>query len=155
MKTRGIWFFGESGVGKTFLSNIISKKINKSFLIDGDDVRKLISKDLSFSKKDRVIQCKRLLGIANISLKNRLFPIVSSAFLTKEDNSLLVKKKFAVIRVYRKKEEVLKKKTYKIYKKNIVGRDILYERFKYYKFYNNKNYLNNIDTFIKKLKLNF
>ena len=155
MKTRGIWFFGESGVGKTFLSNIISKKINKSFLIDGDDVRKLISKDLSFSKEDRAIQCKRLLGIANISLKNKLFPIVSSAFLTKEDNSLLVKKKIAVIRVYRKKEEVLKKKTYKIYKKDIVGRDILYDRFKYYKFYNDKNYLNNIDTFIKKLKLNF
>jgi adenylylsulfate kinase len=155
MRTRGIWFFGESGVGKTFLSNKISKKISKSFLIDGDDVRKLISKDLSFSKEDRAIQCKRLLGIANISIKNRLFPIVSSAFLTKKDNNLLLKKKFAVVRVYRKKEEVLKKKIYKIYKKDIVGKDIHYEKFKHYKIYNNKNYLNNINIFIKKLKLNF
>jgi adenylylsulfate kinase len=155
MKVKGLWLFGLSGAGKTFLSKLIYKKLEKAFLIDGDYVRKNVSTDLSFSKKDRTIQCERLIGIANIALKNQCFPIVTSAYLTKKNNAKLDKKKIIVIKIVRKKKYVLKKSTYKLNKKNIVGKDILYEKFKYQKFYNNKNYKKNIDKLLKKLKLIF
>ena len=153
MKFKGLWLFGLSGSGKTFLSKLFAKKIKKSFLIDGDIVRKNVSFDLSFSKEDRSKQCKRLIGISNIALKNGCFPIVTSAYLTKINNNDLIKKKIAVIKIIRSRKYVFRKKTYKLNKKNIVGKDILFEKFKSRKFYNNKNYRKNIDELLKNLKI--
>ena len=155
MKVKGLWLFGLSGSGKTFLSKIVAKKIKKSFLIDGDIVRKNVSFDLSFSKEDRSKQCERLIGISKIALKNNCFPIVTSAYLTKKNNKDLIKKKIAVIKIIRSKKYVYRKKTYKLNKKNIVGKDILFEKFKFVKFYNNKNYIKNIDKLLKNLKIIF
>jgi adenylylsulfate kinase-like enzyme len=45
---KGLWLFGQSGCGKTYLSKKISKNIKKPFIIDGDEVRKLISFDLGY-----------------------------------------------------------------------------------------------------------
>ena len=59
---KGIWLFGLSGSGKTYISKKISKKIKNSFIIDGDEVRKLISFDLGYKKSDRIKQNKRVLG---------------------------------------------------------------------------------------------
>ena len=56
---KGIWLFGLSGSGKTYLSKKIIKK-KKSFLIDGDDFRSLISFDLSYKLSDRIKQNKRV-----------------------------------------------------------------------------------------------
>ena len=83
MKIKGLWFFGISGSGKSFLSKFLKKKIKNSILLDGDDVRKFISFDLSYSIYDRVIQTKRMLGFAEICIKNRLFPIISTVYLNK------------------------------------------------------------------------
>ena len=80
-KNNGIWFFGFSGSGKTYLSNKISKKLKKSFIIDGDEVRKLVSYDLGYKKSDRINQNKRVLGLAKIVIKNGYFPIISSVYL--------------------------------------------------------------------------
>ncbi|MDC3296240.1 adenylyl-sulfate kinase, partial [Candidatus Pelagibacter sp.] len=76
--SKGLWFFGLSGSGKTYLSKKISSKIKKSFLIDGDVVRDLISFDLGYKKSDRIKQNKRVLGIAKIVIKNGYYPIISS-----------------------------------------------------------------------------
>ena len=81
---KGIWFFGYSGSGKTFASKIIAKKIKRSIVIDGDEVRKLISKDLQYNKKDRTIQTERILGFSILSIKQKLFPIISTSFLPKK-----------------------------------------------------------------------
>ena len=59
-KYKGIWFYGLSGSGKTYISKIIKKKTKKSIIIDGDIVRKLVSTDLNYSKKHREIQIKRV-----------------------------------------------------------------------------------------------
>ena len=49
-----IWIIGLSGSGKTFLSKKIFKKLNgKKILVDGDVVRKYLTYDLSYTKKDR------------------------------------------------------------------------------------------------------
>ena len=42
------------------------KKIRNSLLVDGDKVRKYISKDLSYKLKDRKIQIDRVLGITKL-----------------------------------------------------------------------------------------
>ena len=69
---KGLWFFGLSGSGKTYLSNKISKQIKYPFIIDGDEVRKFINYDLGYKKSDRIKQNKRVLGLAKIAIKNGL-----------------------------------------------------------------------------------
>lgn len=151
MVFKGIWLFGLSGVGKTFLSKQIKKKKINSLIIDGDDVRKYVSHDLLFSIGDRSIQCKRLYGIAQIVMKNNFFPIISSAYLSNEIREKLKKKKILVVKVVRKKEDVLKSITYKKFNKNIVGKDIFYQKFKYLTFKNNQNYKKNLSNLLEKI----
>ena len=80
----GIWFYGLSGSGKTFASQTVAKVIDHSFVIDGDDVRKFVSFDLGYSSADRLIQLKRVLGIAKLAISNRCFPVVSTVTMSKD-----------------------------------------------------------------------
>ena len=57
------------------------KKKNKSFIIDGDEVRKFIGFDLGYKKPDRIKQNMRVLGLAKIVIKNGFYPIISSVYL--------------------------------------------------------------------------
>ena len=82
-KKKGIWFFGLSGSGKTYASKIIKKIKKNSITIDGDDVRKFLSFDLGYSISDRKVQIRRILGLAKISLKSNLFPIISTVYMDK------------------------------------------------------------------------
>ena len=118
---RGIWFFGLSGSGKTYLSKKISKKIKKSFIIDGDEVRKYISYDLGYKKSDRVIQNKRVLGIAKIAIKNGYYPIVSSVYLDPKIFNEAKKIKIRVVNILRSNNLTNQKLGNK---KNIVGKSI-------------------------------
>ena len=52
-KYKGIWFYGISGSGKSAATNYLKKKIKNSAILDGDQIRKLISYDLGYSVKDR------------------------------------------------------------------------------------------------------
>ena len=130
-KIKGIWFFGLSGSGKTYASKKLKKKINNSVLVDGDIVRKLISTDLKYSKKDREIQIKRIFGISKIIINSGMIPIVSSVYFNNEINNLCKKNKILVVRVDRIKFDKIKNK-HKTYKNkiNVVGKDIFYENLK-------------------------
>ena len=78
LQYKGLWLFGLSGSGKTFASQSISYTIDNSFIIDGDDVRELISYDLDYDLDSRLLQLKRIFGITKIALKNNyflLFPV--------------------------------------------------------------------------------
>ena len=81
MKIKGIWLFGLSGSGKTYLSKKIAKQIKNSFLIDGDQIRKWVSFDLGYNIRDRVTSSKRNLGLAKIAIANKQFPIISGVYL--------------------------------------------------------------------------
>lgn len=118
---KGIWLFGYSGSGKTFLSKKISKKKEKSFLIDGDLFRSLISFDLSYNKADRIQQNKRVLGLTKIVIKNGYFPIVSSVYLDPKVFLELKKNKIRVINIIAPKKRMNKKLSGK---RNIVGKSI-------------------------------
>jgi adenylylsulfate kinase len=77
-----IQLFGLSGAGKTTLaqavkSELISKNL-KVEIIDGDEYRKVICKDLSFSKDDRMENIRRLGFIGNILARNGVIAILSA-----------------------------------------------------------------------------
>lgn len=116
---KGLWLFGLSGSGKTYISKKISKKIYNSFLIDGDEVRKYVSFDLRYKLKDRFIQNKRVLGIAKIVIKNNLFPIISSVYLSPKVINDIKKNNIKVIEVISKNKKRINSKLTK--KRNVVG----------------------------------
>ena len=59
-----IWLFGRPASGKTTLANFIVKKLDNAIILDGDILRKSISKDLGFSVQDRFEHIKRTLSLA-------------------------------------------------------------------------------------------
>ena len=65
-----IWFTGLSGSGKSTLANALEVKLHeagiKTYSLDGDNIRKGINKDLSFSPEDRKENIRRIAEIANL-----------------------------------------------------------------------------------------
>ena len=134
----GIWLFGLSGSGKTYLSKKISKKIKYPFIIDGDEVRKLISYDLSYKKSDRIKQNKRVLGLAKIAIKNGYFPIISSVYLDPKIFNEAKKNKIRIVNVLRSNDFTNQKLGNNKY---IVGKSIKQPKLKCEIFENRKNKL--------------
>ena len=127
---KGYWFYGLSGSGKTFASQYLSKRIKKNVIIDGDLVRKYISSDLGYSKKERDKQISRIAGICNLIIESDKFPIASSAWMNKKIALKLKKDGVIVLKIDRNLEKIMDcHKTYSN-KKNVVGIDIFYEKFK-------------------------
>jgi len=128
---KGIWFYGLSGSGKTYISKEISKKVSNSILVDGDKVRKLISYDLGYSKKNREVQIKRIFGICKIIIDSKKIPIASSVYFNKELSIRCKKNRILPIKIERKNFDKIIK-THKTYKNNtnVVGKDISYSKLK-------------------------
>ena len=121
---KGIWFYGLAGSGKTFSSYILKKKLDNSFLIDGDEVRKHISFDLGYSIFDREKQIERLIGFNRLVLKNNFFPICSSVLMNEKIFKQCKDENIKVIKIVRSFDQI--KKIRKIYEtdKYVVGKDI-------------------------------
>lgn len=127
-KKTGIWFYGLSGSGKTFSSNLLHKKIKNSILIDGDIVRKYVSYDLKYSQEDRNIQITRMLGLGKIAIESNIFPIISTVWMSKKIFREACKLGIKVILIETEMSDV--KKNHKTYsnKKNVVGVNFNYEK---------------------------
>ena len=149
-KNKGIWFYGVSGAGKTIASKFIQKKIKNSLLIDGDQVRKFISFDLGYSISDRKIQVKRVLGIVKISKQSKLFPIVSTVFMSPSLKKKLKKEKIFLIKITKDFQKIKnRKKIYNKKVKHVIGVDIKNPKVKNeFKIENNTS----IENFYKKLQ---
>ena len=67
-----IWFTGLSGSGKSTLANLVEMELHKkglsTYILDGDNVRQGINKDLSFAPKDRSENIRRIAEISNLML---------------------------------------------------------------------------------------
>ena len=75
-----IWLFGRPAAGKTTLAKLLLKtqeKQQKSCLLDGDELRKNISKDLGFSLEDRFEHIKRSLRLFQEKQKQGYFVIAA------------------------------------------------------------------------------
>lgn len=81
---RLIWLTGLSGSGKTTLATALDSyffsKGYKTFLLDGDNVRKGLNKDLGFTEKDRKENLRRVGEVAKLMLDAGL--VVISAFIS-------------------------------------------------------------------------
>ena len=94
-----IYLTGRSGSGKTTIANIIKKKLNlidnrKISILDGDEIRENISKELGFTKKDRSINVRRIGYISNIITTHGGLCICSNIapyILDREYNKNLIK----------------------------------------------------------------
>ena len=63
-----LWFTGLSGAGKSTIANLVEKKLHRmnrhTFLLDGDNVRHGLNKDLGFTEADRVENIRRVGEVA-------------------------------------------------------------------------------------------
>jgi adenylylsulfate kinase/bifunctional enzyme CysN/CysC len=79
-----IWFTGLSGSGKSTLANATEDALYRmgyhTYILDGDNVRTGLNKDLSFSDEDRIENIRRIGEVAGLMLDAGL--IVISAFIS-------------------------------------------------------------------------
>lgn len=122
--SNGIWFYGMAGVGKSFASQVCKKIVDKAFIIDGDDVRELISFDLGFSKTDREIQLRRVMGLAEIAIKNNRIPIVSTVTMTAGIHRRCHQLGIGVAKIVRPLDQLLEVRDIYSTQSNVVGKDI-------------------------------
>ncbi|MDD2923807.1 sulfate adenylyltransferase subunit CysN [Rhodoferax sp.] len=83
-KGKVIWFTGLSGSGKSTLANALEAALNhqgkRTYLLDGDNVRQGLNKDLGFTDADRVENIRRIAEVAKLMLDAGL--IVLTAFIS-------------------------------------------------------------------------
>lgn len=65
-----LWFTSLSGSGKSTLANLVEVELQKkgfsTYVLDGDNIRQGINKDLSFSPEDRTENIRRIAEIGNL-----------------------------------------------------------------------------------------
>ena len=79
-----LWFTGLSGSGKSTIANMVEKKLHRmnrhTFLLDGDNVRHGLNKDLGFTEADRIENIRRVGEVAKLMADAGL--IVVTAFIS-------------------------------------------------------------------------
>jgi len=67
-----LWFTGLSGSGKSTLANLVEIALHKkglsTYILDGDNIRQGINKDLNFNPEDRSENIRRIAEISNLML---------------------------------------------------------------------------------------
>jgi bifunctional enzyme CysN/CysC len=78
---RCLWFTGLSGSGKSTIANLVEKKLlamgQHTYLLDGDNVRHGLNKDLGFTDEDRVENIRRVAEVAKLMVDAGLIVLVS------------------------------------------------------------------------------
>lgn len=97
-----LWFTGLSGSGKSTVANAVESKLlslgKHSYLLDGDNVRHGLNKDLGFSDADRIENIRRIGEVAKLFLDSGA--IVLTAFISpfisdrQQARELLAEKQF-------------------------------------------------------------
>ena len=79
-----IWFTGLSGSGKSTIANALEKALHaegkRTYILDGDNIRQGLNKDLGFTDADRVENIRRVAEVAKLMMDAGL--IVMTAFIS-------------------------------------------------------------------------
>ncbi len=79
-----LWFTGLSGAGKSTIANLVEKKLHAmgrhTYLLDGDNIRHGLNKDLGFTEADRVENIRRVAEVSRLMVDAGL--IVLTAFIS-------------------------------------------------------------------------
>lgn len=137
-----VWFTGLSGSGKSTIANILEQKLHtigkRTYLLDGDNVRHGLNKDLGFTDADRVENIRRVAEVSKLMVDAGLITLVSfiSPFKSERQmaRDLLSSDEFFEIFINTPLEECEKRDPKGLYKKaragelkNFTGIDSLYE----------------------------
>jgi bifunctional enzyme CysN/CysC len=138
-----IWFTGLSGSGKSTIANILEQKLHlinkRTYLLDGDNVRHGLNKDLGFTDTDRVENIRRVGEVSKLMVDAGLIALVSfiSPFRSerKMARDLMQEGEFIEIFISTSLEECERRDPKGLYKKvregqlkNFTGIDSAYEK---------------------------
>jgi bifunctional enzyme CysN/CysC len=80
-RARVVWLTGLSGSGKSTIANLVEKRLHvegrHTYLLDGDNVRHGLNKDLGFTEEDRVENIRRVAEVAKLMVDAGLIVLVS------------------------------------------------------------------------------
>ncbi|MDB9782241.1 adenylyl-sulfate kinase [Winogradskyella sp.] len=124
-----VWFTGLSGSGKSTIANLVEYQLHKTgvktYTLDGDNVRKGLNKDLTFSPQDRTENIRRIAETANLMVDAGL--VVLAAFVSpyKKDRqnirTILKDANFVEVFINTSLEECEKRDVKGLYKKARAG----------------------------------
>ncbi len=76
-----MWFTGLSGAGKSAIANVVERKLHAlgrhTYLLDGDNVRHGLNKDLGFTDADRVENIRRVAEVSKLMVDAGMIVLVS------------------------------------------------------------------------------
>jgi bifunctional enzyme CysN/CysC len=90
-KARVLWLTGLSGSGKSTIANALEKKLFSmglhSYVLDGDNIRLGLNKDLGFTREDRAENVRRVSEVAHVLYDSGLITIVALVSPFAEDRN--------------------------------------------------------------------
>jgi len=130
-----IWLTGLPSSGKSTIAEAFGKKLQKLnisyYIIDGDNIRSTLNKDLGFTKEDRIENNRRVAHLAKILFDSGIVPIVATVSPNESSRSfarsLFNKDEFALVHIDASLETCIKRDPKNLYSnkskkiKNITG----------------------------------
>lgn len=124
-----MWFTGLSGSGKSTIANLVEQKLHqkgiKTYTLDGDNIRKGINSDLSFSPEDRTENIRRIAEVANLMINAGLVTLAAFVSPYKKDRenirSIVKDVNFVEIYINTSIEECERRDVKGLYKKARAG----------------------------------
>ncbi len=124
-----LWFTGLSGSGKSTIANEVECALNQrgyhTYLLDGDNLRHGLNRDLGFSYEDRVENIRRVAEVAKLFVEAGIIVLVAfiSPFLKEREKAkeIIGRDNFIEIFVDTPLEECIKRDPKGLYRKAING----------------------------------